>query len=86
MRRKIENTIIYTCGGFVLGLGVVGLFLPILQGVVLIVLGLYIISLRSVRAQRLLNRILEKYPSIRTLGLKSSKYAKVVAHKVGMFF
>lgn len=86
MRRKIENTLIYGCGGFIIGIGILGLFLPILQGVVFIALGLYIVSLRSSRAKKLLERILNKFPFVRTMGTKSGKYAKDFAQKVGMFF
>lgn len=86
MRRKIENTLIYGCGGFVIGIGVLGLFLPIIQGIVLIALGLYIISFRSERAKRLLDCILNKFPFIHTVVTKFSTYSKSFVHKMGMFF
>lgn len=46
-----------TLGTAFLGLGVVGLFLPFLQGILFIVLGLTLLSRESARARRLLGWI-----------------------------
>lgn len=43
-------------------LGVVGLFLPILQGVLFIVVGLLLLSRHSPWARRLLDRFKARYP------------------------
>ena len=49
--------------GFIL-LGIVGLFLPILQGVLFLLVGLIILSSEYVWAHRLLNRLRERFPRL----------------------
>lgn len=46
-------------GGFCLLLGVVGLFLPFLQGVLFLIIGLSLLSTESERARRLLEFLRE---------------------------
>ncbi len=55
----------FRIGAFVLGLvlillGILGLFLPFLQGFLLIALGLYLMSLVSPRVARLVERLKER--------------------------
>ena len=45
-------------------LGVLGIFLPLLQGVLFIVIGLTILSTRNAFARRMLDRLERKYPEI----------------------
>ncbi|HEX4487798.1 MAG TPA: PGPGW domain-containing protein [Terriglobales bacterium] len=45
-------------------LGIVGLFLPILQGVLFILIGLIILSTEYVWAHRLLTRLKTKFPRL----------------------
>ena len=49
-------------GWFFIGLGILGLFLPILQGVLFILIGLAILSSRSELIKRFLKRLEERYP------------------------
>jgi len=49
-------------GWFFIGLGIVGLFLPILQGILFIMIGLAILSSRSELVRRLLKHLEERYP------------------------
>ena len=49
-------------GWFFLGLGILGLFLPILQGVLFIMIGLAILSTRSEKIKRLLKHLEDRYP------------------------
>lgn len=49
--------------GFII-LGIAGLFLPILQGILFILVGLYLLSSESPWAARLLLRIRERFPKI----------------------
>jgi uncharacterized membrane protein YbaN (DUF454 family) len=49
--------------GFIL-LGIVGLFLPILQGVLFLIVGLIILSSEYVWAHHLLNRLRQRFPKI----------------------
>ncbi len=49
-------------GWLFIGLGVIGLFLPILQGVLFILIGLAILSSRSETIKRFLKHVEERYP------------------------
>jgi uncharacterized membrane protein YbaN (DUF454 family) len=49
-------------GWFFIVLGVLGLFLPILQGVLFILIGLAILSSRSEMIKRFLKHLEERYP------------------------
>ena len=49
-------------GWFFVGLGIVGLFLPFLQGVLFIMIGLAILSSRSTKIKGLLDRLEKRYP------------------------
>ena len=49
--------------GFVL-LGIVGLFLPVLQGVLFILIGLFILSSEYVWAHHLLHKLRERFPRV----------------------
>ncbi|MEQ8388871.1 MAG: DUF454 family protein [Alphaproteobacteria bacterium] len=49
--------------GFVL-LGVAGIFLPILQGILFLLVGLWILSTESPRAKRWLDQLRRRYPRL----------------------
>ena len=49
--------------GFIL-LGIAGLFLPILQGILFLVIGLIILSTEYVWAHRLLQKLRTRFPSV----------------------
>lgn len=51
-------------GIFCLILGVIGLFLPILQGIIFIVIGLLVLAPESKRIRQLLARLRMKYPGV----------------------
>jgi uncharacterized protein len=55
-------------------LGILGLFLPVLQGVLFLVVGLIILSSEYVWAHRLLTKVRERFPKIgRTADLATEK-------------
>jgi uncharacterized membrane protein YbaN (DUF454 family) len=62
--------------GFIL-LGAIGMFLPILQGVLFLMIGLLILSSEYVWAHRLLLKIRNRFPSV----AKRWDEARVTAHK-----
>jgi len=49
-------------GWLLIGLGIVGLFVPLLQGILFILIGLSILSSRSTLVRRFLKRIEERFP------------------------
>jgi uncharacterized protein len=59
---KLKRIGILIIGWFLVGLGILGLFLPILQGILLIMIGLAILSTRSERIIRLLKYLEDRHP------------------------
>jgi len=51
-------------GWFFIGLGILGLFLPILQGILFIMIGLTILSSRSATVRLFLKRFEKRYPRL----------------------
>jgi uncharacterized membrane protein YbaN (DUF454 family) len=64
-RRPLVRGVILTAGWALVVLGTVGLALPLLQGVLLILLGLYVLSRESRTARRLHDRLLARHPGLR---------------------
>jgi len=63
-KAKLKHAAILVAGwGFIL-LGILGLFLPILQGILFLLVGLLILSSVSPRAARLLHWLKRKFPRI----------------------
>jgi len=59
---KLKRIGMLIIGWFFVGLGVVGLFLPILQGILFIMIGLAILSSRSEMVKRWLKHLEERHP------------------------
>jgi uncharacterized membrane protein YbaN (DUF454 family) len=59
---KFKKIGILIIGWTFIGLGILGLFLPILQGILFIMIGLAILSSRSESVRRFLKHIEEHYP------------------------
>jgi uncharacterized protein len=63
-KSRLKRIAIYVAGwGFIL-LGIAGLFLPILQGILFILVGLFLLSSVSPWAERMLHRIRARFPRI----------------------
>lgn len=58
-----KKTLIYMIGWSFILLGIVGLFLPILQGILFLLIGLLVLSKESTTAKNLLHRIEKRYPT-----------------------
>lgn len=58
----MSRVVVTVLGYGFLALGVVGLFLPFLQGLLFIVVGLVLLSRHSLWARRLLDRFKERHP------------------------
>ncbi len=64
MRATIEKLLQLALGWGLLFLGIIGLFLPILQGILFIMLGLMVLSYHMPWAERLLARLRGRFPKI----------------------
>ncbi len=62
MRAKLKRVMIQGLGWLFIVLGIAGLFLPFLQGILFLLIGLYILSHESVWAHRLLEKVKNKFP------------------------
>jgi uncharacterized membrane protein YbaN (DUF454 family) len=60
----IKRIVLLIIGWLFIGLGVIGLFLPFLQGVLFILIGLAILSSRSEIIKRFLKHLEERYPHL----------------------
>ena len=60
--KALKNVVVLIIGWIFIGLGILGLFLPILQGVLFILIGLAILSSRSKLIKRFLKHLEEHYP------------------------
>lgn len=64
MKSRVKRILLVVVGWIFLILGVAGLFLPILQGVLFILIGLIILSTEYVWAHRLLERFRKRFPRL----------------------
>jgi len=62
MRQRVKKYLQIGLGYGLLALGVAGLFLPILQGILFIMLGLLVLSYHQPWAERLLARLRKRFP------------------------
>jgi len=62
MSVKLKKFIILTAGWFFLFVGILGLVLPFIQGILFIILGLYLLSNQLQWAKNILNKIRNRYP------------------------
>jgi hypothetical protein len=64
MRARLKRWAMLGTGWFFIVVGIVGLFLPILQGVLFILIGLLILSSEYVWAHRLLEKLKQRFPTL----------------------
>ncbi len=62
MKKKAKKILVLIAGWFFILLGVVGLFLPILQGILFIAIGFFILSKESRWAKRMFVKLRRRYP------------------------
>lgn len=62
MKKAGRKILVFIAGWFFILLGIVGLFLPILQGILFIAIGFLILSRESRWAKRMLVKLRRKYP------------------------
>lgn len=76
MNRHAKRILILIVGWAFILLGIVGLFLPILQGILFIMIGLVILSSEYVWAHRLLSRVKERFPKLGRVADQATEKAK----------
>lgn len=77
MKSHTQRILIMITGWTFILLGIVGLFLPILQGVLFLLVGLIILSSEYVWAHRLLTKLRERFPKLgRTADRATAKAAE----------
>lgn len=64
MKAKVKHYLIIAVGWIFLILGIIGLFLPFLQGILFILIGLYILSHEYHWARDIFDRLKIRYPKI----------------------
>lgn len=65
MRRSIRHYVILTLGWSFIFLGILGLFLPILQGILFLCIGVLLLSSESPRMRLLIMKLGRRYPKMR---------------------
>jgi uncharacterized membrane protein YbaN (DUF454 family) len=75
MRASFKRIGILILGWFFVFLGILGLFLPILQGILFILIGLIILSTEYVWAHRLLSKLKARFPKISETATEASARA-----------
>jgi uncharacterized membrane protein YbaN (DUF454 family) len=64
MKSQVKRIALLVVGWTFIVLGIAGLFLPFLQGVLFLLIGLFILSGEYVWAHKLLHRLKERFPKI----------------------
>ena len=73
---RLKRILVLAVGWMFILLGIAGLFLPILQGILFLLIGLIILSTEYVWAHHLLGRLSERFPGV----AKHAHAAKERAH------
>ncbi len=63
--KHIKKTLLHIAGWLLIILGIVGLLLPFLNGIILLVLGVYVLTLSSERIHRVVHGFLDRHPRIK---------------------
>jgi uncharacterized membrane protein YbaN (DUF454 family) len=64
MNAYFKRVLVLIIGWAFIALGIVGLFLPVLQGILFLLIGLVILSTEYVWAHHLLNKVRQRFPKI----------------------
>ena len=82
MGKHVKRAILDIFGWFFAIIGVVGLLLPVLQGILFLIIGLYLLSLNSEWFNGRLGRLLKKYPRFAHVFEALDAYAKSFLKKI----
>jgi uncharacterized membrane protein YbaN (DUF454 family) len=82
MNRAVKKALALVIGWVFIVLGVIGLFLPFMQGVLFLMIGLTILSTEYVWAHHLLTKVRTRFPRIAIFSDRAQKKATGWMHKV----
>jgi uncharacterized membrane protein YbaN (DUF454 family) len=85
-KSRLKRIAIYIVGWGFIVLGILGLVLPILQGIIFLLIGLYILSSVSPRAARMLIRLRKRFPRISEQFERARPRAKAVLARIAEKF
>jgi hypothetical protein len=83
MPAKVNTFLVLLLGWSFVALGVIGLFLPLLQGVLFLLIGLFVLSSEYSWARRLLGKLRSRFPS---LALRSDEAARRAHEALAQLF
>jgi uncharacterized membrane protein YbaN (DUF454 family) len=87
MNARFKRIAIYWAGWMFIVLGLLGLVLPVLQGILFLLIGLSLLSNSSPWAAKILNRVRERFPKIgKTYDeamIKAKEYQVRILKKLG---
>ncbi len=85
MQARVKKIVLLFVGWCFLVLGVAGLFLPILQGVLFLIVGLIILSSEYVWAHKLLQKLRTRFPQFTSrwheAAIKAHRWSETLFHK-----
>jgi len=81
MQTRLKRWAIIIAGWAFILLGIVGLFLPILQGVLFLLIGLILLSTEYVWAHRLLGKVRTRFPKLNLQLEKATSRAHIWMHR-----
>lgn len=82
IRSRWKRLLILISGWGFIFLGVLGIFLPILQGILFLAIGFYLLSLESPWAHRKMEQMRERYPKLGATFDEARLRAARVARKI----
>jgi uncharacterized membrane protein YbaN (DUF454 family) len=82
MTRVLKRALVLLAGWSFILLGIVGLFLPILQGVLFLLIGLVILSSEYVWAHHLLRKLRMRFPKLGAAADRASEKAAAWLHRI----
>jgi len=85
-KQRLKRIATHIAGWSFILLGILGLVLPILQGILFILVGLFILSSVSPWAARLLDRIRKRFPRINNQFEQAKTKAKAVLARIAVRF
>jgi uncharacterized membrane protein YbaN (DUF454 family) len=81
-RSWLARMAILTFGWIFIILGILGLFLPILQGILFLAIGGMLLSMESPRAQRIMERLRNRYPTLDKTMLAAQKRTTSIVQRI----